>query len=74
MITCDEFTAELVGNDSTGPTIEMRVTHRQKDVPPRIYRFPAVDVHDAYRDERGFLDVKTFCAEVVFHDAGCDEW
>lgn len=75
MITCEEFTAEILNDGQTEPDTEMRVTNRLKpDVPPRIYRYDGPYVVAEYVNEHGFLDIKRFCQEVVFHDAGCDKW
>lgn len=75
MIECEEFTAEILNDGQTEPDTQMRVTNRLKpDAPPRIYTYNGPYVVAAYVNEHGFLDIKRFCAEVVFHDAGCDEW
>ena len=75
MIMCNEFTAEIVGDDTNLPDLEVRVINRLKpQEPARIYRYPRPSVADAYRDDRGFLDFKGLCEDVVFHDAGCDQW
>jgi len=73
MITCDEFTAELLNDGQTEPDAEVRVTNRQTGE-TRIYRYDGPYVVAAYVNEHGFLDIKAFCEEVVFHDAGCDKW
>ena len=73
MITCDEFTAELLNDGQTEPDAEMRVINRQTGE-SRIYRYDGPYVVAEYVNEHGFLDIKRFCEEVVFFDAGCDKW
>lgn len=73
MITCDEFTAEILNDGQTEPNVEMRVINRQTGQ-TRIYRYDGPCVVAEYVNEHGFLDIKRFCKEVVFSDAGYDEW
>lgn len=73
MITCDEFTAEILNDGQTEPDAEIRVVNRQTGE-PRIYRYAGPYVAAEYVNEYGFLDIKRFCEKVVFFDASCDEW
>lgn len=73
MIKCEEFTAEILNDGQTEPDIQMRVVNRQTSE-QRIYRYDGPYVAAEYINEHGFLDIKRFCEEVVFHDAGCDRW
>ena len=67
----DEFSVTLL-DDGTMDTV-VEVTDKQTNK-TRKYRY---DLESAceYRDENtGCLDFETFCTDIVFPDAACDEW